>query len=204
MDDKMKKNKSTKIPSKELNIANINKKMKELDTKIEAKIHSSVINDYFELKVDRYFKKTKLHQMITHIISQVRYANLHGIEIEVLFIPYSVLMMMKYFTSFGEKGFPKTLEEELALLGKLMDLEILDQISDVFPQDQVDLIFGTIQDTVGNIESQVEDIVKRMIEMEKAFEEGRIEDVLEIGEDDILEVINEDAIKVDEENVEEN
>jgi hypothetical protein len=191
--DKMAK---TSASNTKLSLANVNKKAKELDAQSEVKVYSSTLDQYFTLKVDEKFKKTKVMKLVSELMSQLQYANTHEIDLQEVFIPYSILLMIKYFSSFG-KEIPNDLPSQLAIMNNMINMDLLQPILESFPEDEADIIFNTINETIESVDQKYREIAERVEEIQKAFENGEIEKVIDMGDEDWFEVTLEDE-EVDE------
>lgn len=169
--------------SKVLNVSNINKQAKVLTEQVESTIFSSTTDSSFTIKVDKKLNKTKIMAMVSEIMAQLQYARTHKIQVEEVFLPYSILMMIKYFTSLG-KDIPGTLNAQLEIMRKLIDLDLLQPILELFPEDETQEVFNAVSETIADTDKRVRELSGRVEEIERAYDEGRIEDTLEIEEDD--------------------
>ena len=190
----------TKITSSstKLSLTNINKKAKTLDTQSEVKVYSSTIDEFFTLKVDDTFKKTKVMKLVSELMSQLQYASRKEIDLQEVFLPYSILLMIKYFTSLA-KEIPNDLESQITVMNNMINLNLLQPILECLPEDEAEVVFNTINTTIEEIDEKYKEIVSRVEEIEHAFEVGDIEKVLDITDEDWIEM----GIEEDEESSQE-
>lgn len=182
----------TTSSSTKLSMTNVNKKVKSLDAQSEVKVYSSTLDEFFTLKVDETFKKTKVMKLVSELMSQVQYASVHEIDLQEVFIPYSILLMIKYFTSFGPE-IPPDLPSQIIVMNNMINMDLLQPILESLPEDQADLIFNTINETIAGVDEKYKEIAARVEEIQKAFDNGDIEKILDLSDEEWIEMGVEDS-----------
>ena len=144
-----------------LSMTNINKKAKILDAQSEVKVYSSTLDEFFTLKVDEKFKKTKVMRLVSELMSQLQYASTHEIDLQEVFVPYSILLMIKYFTSLG-KEIPNDLPSQLSVMQNITNMDLLQPILESFPEEEAEEVFNTINTTIEGIDEKYREIASRV------------------------------------------
>lgn len=181
----------TPASSTKLSLTNVNKKAKTLDAQSEVKVYSSTLDEFFTLKVDEKFKKTKVMKLVSELMSQLQYASNHEIDLQEVFLPYSILLMVKYFTSFG-KEIPNDLPSQIIMMNNMINMDLLQPILESFPEDEANEVFDTINTTIEGIDEKYREVAARVEEIQHAFDNGDIEKILDITDEDWIEMGIED------------
>lgn len=139
---------------KKLSPAELKKQVKKLD---EVQEFLVVIGDTdYKVTHDVVFRKTKQHKVLDDM---VKFFNEGGKNIELLDMatPYTALLIIKHFTSIEVSD---DIDEALALLEVLIDLEALDKILNALPEEEVQKIYELLTMTVENFRASLEDAEK--------------------------------------------
>jgi hypothetical protein len=160
---KMATNKRT---TKKLTTTNTQKAHKIFDEQLTVEVYSEVTNESYELKIDKKFSKTKKLQLNADLLAAAQYAQLNNVDFEFIFIQYALLLTIKYFTSFGE-GMTSNISEQVAILDKLNDLDLLTSIIEAMPQDQLKELFESVAEIHEKYNEDLQNIFKDIDELEK-------------------------------------
>lgn len=159
--------------TKTLTIANINKEGKMLDEQVTVKVVSTISGEEYILKIDKHFKQSKILQLVTEIMAQIQTAKAKKININAIFVPYSLMMVLKHFSSLG-KEVPTELNQQIALLNRLIDLGMIEPIFAVLPQEEMNKVFTQITKTIGEMDADISNTLEKLSEMEGQMDEGEI------------------------------
>jgi hypothetical protein len=150
--------------TKTLNLLNLDKEHKKLDEQLTVQIGD------FTIEIDKHIKKSKVYDMIAEIMVQMSNAKKNKIDLTSIFVPYSVLMFIKHFTSFNK--LPNDLDKQIAVMKKLIDLDLIEPIMGAFDKDEVEAVFSQVRDSMSEGEAQIQDMEARFRE---AFPDIEIE-----------------------------
>lgn len=130
---------------KNLTGAELKKQNKALDAQKEFTIE--IGGEEYKLTHDIVFRKTKQIKLIEDLIEYFS-AGAENPEILEMATPYTALLVIKHFTSLEVSN---DIQDALALLAVLMDLEVLDKIIDKMPEEETKKLFDVLTETVGNM-----------------------------------------------------
>lgn len=121
---------------KNLTMTDINKLGKKYNEQYEV-----TLQEQYKIKIDRYFKKTKIQDMIIElqeIMQELRKENVDINAIKDIIVIYQMLII-KHFTSLP---LPKniSIKKMLAVYDKLIDTGLFEEILNNFPHDQIEFL----------------------------------------------------------------
>lgn len=120
------------------------------------------INGY-SLKIDKVFRKTKINSLIAEVVEKFEYARQNEFKLVDIFVPYSLLLILKYFTSLS---IPDKLEDQLKVMEILIDNNYLEPITEALPQDEINAVFEAMGKIGENINSYLDNMFAAKIENE--------------------------------------
>lgn len=161
---------------KKLTIAELEKQNEQLDGQRTFTV--TIGGTEFELSHDLVFRKTKQHKLLDDVI-QFFSEGVKNIEVLDIATPYTALLILKHFTSLEVSD---DIEEAIALLDVLIDLEVLDKIVNELPEDQVVGIYELLSNTVKNIQETMEDADAETEELLEKVENQEVKDMIKNGE----------------------
>lgn len=147
---------------KKLTVTELKKQSKALDEQREFTV--SIGGQDYKLTHDVVFRKTKQHKVLDDVIAFFS----EGTNVEALEMttPYTALLIIKHFTSLEVSD---NIDEALALLEVLIDLEAFDKILNELPVDEVTKVQELLVRTVENM--------KQNLEMAEEETEGLLEQI---------------------------
>ncbi|MEK5036298.1 hypothetical protein MKY96_33135 [Paenibacillus sp. FSL R7-0302] len=159
--------------AKNLTSTLITKEDKVLNYRSDAKIQSPVTGEIYKLQIDRKFRKTKIMELTSELLVKIQDAKQKGINMEAIFIPYVMLLIVKHFTSIGN-DMPADVTKQIGLLNKLIDLELLNPILMSFEDGEVESVYEAVTETLDKIEEDAKALNDRLAAIEMQMEYDRI------------------------------
>lgn len=157
---------------KNLTMNELMKQGKKLDVQEEAVI---VINDTdYRIKFDTHFRKTKQHALLEDILELFN-EGAKNPDILDFATPFTSLLILKHFTSVEV---PDDFNDALVLLQVLIDLERLDVMINVLPEDEVLKIYELLEATVRNLDANLTEYEKEAEELAKKLENDEVRDFI--------------------------
>lgn len=148
-----------KMSKKSLNLTNLKKHDKQLNEQFEIEVNG------YTLKIDSVFRNTKVKQLVAELMDKYHYTQINDDTLSGIFLPYSTLLVIKYFTSLE---IPDELERQLEVLEMLIDGGFLNPIVEALPTAEIEKVTEQIQDVVNLIHM-------RMDKFEEAVEDVEIQ-----------------------------
>lgn len=138
---------------KKLTANELKNQAKKLDAKQEFLV---VIGDEeYKLTHDMVFRKTKMHKLLDDMLQFFNSVNGDNIDVLEMASPYTALLILKHFTSLEVSD---DIDEALALLNVLIDLEALGTIINALPEQEVTKVYEILTQTVENIQKNIEEV----------------------------------------------
>jgi hypothetical protein len=139
-----------KKQNQNLNLANLKKEVKKLTSQTEETI---VINDTeYKVKIDDKFLKTKQHNLLDDLVAFLNEANDKSELLDVS-TPYTTLLFIKHFTSIEV---PDEVDEAIDMLRAMIDLDLLGQILNLMPEQEVIQVYELLATTVNRMKENME------------------------------------------------
>lgn len=157
---------------KNLTTAVLKKENKALDNTREFTVE--VNGTEYKVTHDIKFRKTKQASLLDDIVSFFA-EGVKNVKILELATPYTALLILKYFTSIDV---PDNIDEALATLNVLVDLEIMDKIINELPEDEITDIYKLLDKTVKNMNETIEEAEKEAREIASQIENDEIKDMI--------------------------
>lgn len=169
---------ATTKKAKKLNLSTVTKDAKALEEQLLVVVNSPVNGESYELSIDKKFRKSKTLLMCAELLDTYQFAKLNNIQFDLIFQQFSLLLLIKHFTSFGA-SMPEKINEQIGLLSKLDDLGLLELIIEAMPEDEVQDAFEMIGKTIDVINTTLEtttisqeELEQRITEMEAQEQES--------------------------------
>lgn len=160
---------------KNLNIAELKKQNKKLDEKIEGEV---LIGDQiYKISIDKVFRKSKQYALLDDVID---FINESGDRIELLDLmtPYMTLLMIKHFTSVNV---PDDVEGALEILNVLIDLDALESILNLLPEEETTKLYELLTVTTERMKNNIDEIVAEVEATKENLENQELKDALDNG-----------------------
>lgn len=160
---------------KKLTLAEIAKQSRELDKQEEFVVAINGVN--YKLTHDSIFRKTKQHALLDDLIAFFNASSMRD-ELYEMATPYTALLILKHFTSLEVS---EDIDEALALLQVLIDLEALDKLLNNLPEEEVVKVYELIAVTVDNLQSNIEDSEKEAFVLSEQIQNEEVKEWVENG-----------------------
>ncbi len=160
---------------KNLTITELKKKSKELGVQTEHTI--DIGGDTYKFKIDNIFRQTKQHQLMEDLISFFDEGNNRN-EILDLATPYITLLLIKHFTSLE---IPDDIDGAIDMLNVFTDLEILGDILNLMPTDEVVKMYELLQATVARMNENMLETEKETKMLSEVVENDALKEILKNG-----------------------
>ena len=141
---------------KKINEASLNKGFNKFNEKITERV-TDIFGEEYELEISKHFKKSDTQKiMIDYLEIEEEFKEIKDIESlkDTIIIP---MLMIKQFTNIS---IPDEGERLLSMANKLVELELLNKILDILPEDEL-LKMTEVADQFKNV------VVKMVEEKEK-------------------------------------
>lgn len=168
---------------KNLNITELKKHNRKLD---EKETHQLMVDgEEYSIGIDKLFRKTKQYKLIEDFAEFMNQAS-KDVELLDLATPYITLLFVKHFTSVNV---PNEIEGAIELLNVLIDLDLLNSILNLFPEDQVAEVYKIISATADKMSAEITETVNEIENIKEQVENGE----LEIENDALKKIVIEDG-----------
>lgn len=162
----------TKDNIKKLTTADLKKQAKLLDAKRDFTI--KIGETEYKLTHDVVFKITKQHQLVDDLVSFFNESG-NRIELYELATPYTGLLILKHFTSLEVSD---NIDEAIDLLQVLIDLEILGEILNELPEDEVVKVYELITRTVDVLKENIDNLEAEALALSEKVENEEVKELL--------------------------
>ncbi|SDX95777.1 hypothetical protein [Thermoactinomyces sp. DSM 45892] len=153
--------------------------LKKQDKKLEGTYPVDlVINEtVYEIIVDEHFRKSKIFQLLDDMIRFYNEANkpLNASLLE-LSTPYSTLLIIKHFTDFEVSD---DINEALAVLNLLIDLDLLDKILNAMPEQEITKVYEMLSQMLTNMQVNLEEAEKQADELGKQVANSEVKTLVQ-------------------------
>lgn len=170
-----KEKKSTVSKIKKLTPAELKKKSKNLEGQYEVNI--VIDGDTYKIMVDEHFRKTKIFKLMDDIVEfyneASKFADASMLE---LVTPYSTLLIIKHFTDIEISD---EIDEALAMLDVMIDLEILDKIVNAMPEEEVEKVYEMLTNMMNNMRKNLQEAEKEAEKIEGQIENPEVKDMIQ-------------------------
>lgn len=160
---------------KKLTGAELKRQVKKLDERDE--FYITIDGEEFEVSYDKVFKKSKQVKVLEDMI-QLFEESRERAELIEMSAPYVSLMVIKHFTSVEVSD---DIDEAIGTLNSLIDLEILHQIINALPEDEILNMFKLVSESVENMKTNLEELNAETEKVSEEVENKELKDVLENG-----------------------
>lgn len=178
--------KDSKKLNKNLSITELKKQSKKLDERTDFDV--IVGDDIFNVAIDNKFRKTKQHRLLDDLIEFFNEGN-NKVELLDLATPYTTLLFIKHFTSVDVSD---DIDEAMELLNVLIDLDLLSQILNLMPEQEVIQVYEILSSTADRMKDNIQET---LAEVEKVKNQVENDEVKELYTDDTVNI--EDTEDVD-------
>lgn len=160
---------------KKLTGAELKRQVKKLDERDE--FYITIDGEEFEVSYDKVFKKSKQIKVLEDMI-QLFEESRERAELIEMSAPYVSLMVIKHFTSIEVSD---NIDEAIGTLNSLIDLEILHQVINALPEDEILNMFNLVSESVENMKTNLEELNAETEKVSEKVENKELKDVLENG-----------------------
>ena len=158
---------------KKLTLAELKKQNKKLNIKEEKEV--MIGGDVYKFEIDGFFRKTKQYKLLDDLIEFFNEGNKRP-ELLDLATPYVSLLLIKHFTSIDVSN---DIDEAVELLNILVDLELLADILNLLPEDEVNKIYEIISTTTERMKENMEDTLREIEEVKEKLENVEVKELLD-------------------------
>ncbi|MCY9737443.1 hypothetical protein M5X17_27460 [Paenibacillus alvei] len=150
-----------------LTLANIEKEESKLREKKAVYVTSPVTGTTYNFTMDKHVTKSLGIEMVSEMLTNMAEARKKGLNLTAIIEPYTIMMLIKKFTSLGN-DIPNDIGSQVVILGKLINLDILNGILEHFDQKRVQEVFD---DVAAAIQKSNDEANKLFEEIEEAQDE---------------------------------
>jgi len=154
--------------SKNLTITELRKQDKKFNEKIDVEVNG------YSLKIDKYFRKTKINKLIAELQEKFEDAQLNDYRLQELIFPYVLLLVIKHFTSLH---IPEELDEQLKVLDLLIDHDLFTDIINSIPRDQMELVYDEIAKVTEGLKQFTEEFEKMVLENPDILRDSNVKNI---------------------------
>lgn len=134
---------------KNLTLAEMKRQNKKLDEKTEHLIY--VNDDEYSVKIDATFRKSKQQKLLDDLIDFFNEGN-NDVDLLDMATPYTSLLLIKHFTNVY---IPDEIDKALEVLEALIDLELIAEILNLMPEDEVFKVYELLSETVNRMRENI-------------------------------------------------
>jgi hypothetical protein len=140
---------------KGLSLKEIQKSNKKLDA--QKTVYVQMEGKEFKIEVDEFFRKSKQASLLDDIVKFMTTVEDKG-SLD-LSMAYTKLLMIKHFTSLDV---PDDIPVAIKMLRMLIDLDLLDQVVNEMPEEEVTKMTELITENIHGLADQYEEISKQV------------------------------------------
>lgn len=155
-----------------LNLTNIKKEVKKLAVQKEESVF--INGNEYKFKIDEKFLKSKQYKLIDDLVEFLNEVNIKP-DYSDLITPYTTLLIIKHFTSIEVSN---DIDEAIDTLQSLIDLEIISEIVELMPEDEVVKIYELLSETIARMKENMETTSKELEGIEDLVENEEIRKTL--------------------------
>lgn len=147
---------------KKLTPAELKKQVKKLDAVEEFVV--TIDGEDYKLTHDTVFRITKQQKVLEDMMKYFSEINEDNMEMLDYASSYTVLLIIKHFTSLDV---PDEIEDAMALLEVLVDLGVLANIVNTLPEEEVVKVYNLLNETLENMDEslkQIEEEAQAMVD----------------------------------------
>ena len=141
--------------STKMNLGNL----KSLESKTFTK--RKLIIDNYEVEVDEVFRDSKITELVKEFLLKLNYMKENNIEMNP--IDYSIVLLLKYFTTIE---IDDVFENQIQILSILIDLGYIEQILNAFPEKEMIRLTEKLKEFPSKIEKIAEELKKNDVKVE--------------------------------------
>lgn len=157
---------------KKLTTAELKKQSKVLDATQEFTV--TIGETEYKLTHDVSFRRTKQHALLDDMIVFFNEGG-NRIELYELATPYTALLILKHFTSLEVSD---DIDEAIDLMQVLVDLEVLDQLINALPEEEVVKVYELITATVDNLKTNLDEYEAEALALSEQVENEEVKELL--------------------------
>jgi len=161
---------------KNLTLAELKKQSKKLDEKKEEKV---VVGDtVYKFQIDQNFRKTKQYALLDDLVAFFNEGN-KRVELLDLATPYVSLLFIKHFTSIEVSD---DVDEAIELLNVMIDLDLLTQILNLMPEQEVLQVYEILSSTTERMKGNIEETLAEIEKIREQVENDEVKALIDNGE----------------------
>lgn len=149
---------------KNLTLTEMKKQAKKLGKQTEHEV--LVGENIYKFKVDDVFRKTKQYKLLDDLVEFFSVVNVRA-ELLELVTPYTTLLLIKHFTSIEVSD---DIDEAIDTLDVLIDLELLNKILVLMPEQQVIEVYEVLSATLERMNENVRESLEESDKKEEVLE----------------------------------
>jgi hypothetical protein len=159
---------------KNLTLGEMKKQVKKLEARTDHEV--KVGEDVYKVSIDNVFIKTKQYALLDDMVHFLKESS-DNPDILDYATPYTTLLMVKHFTSIEVSD---NIDEAIELLNILIDLDLLNQVLNLLPEDEIvkmyEILSSTTKRMTESVEKSVADAEKKALEEAMAEAEKELND----------------------------
>ena len=162
---------------KNLTLAELKKQSKKLEAREK---HEVVVGDtVYKVEVDTVFRKTKQYALLDDLVAFFNEGN-RRVELLDLATPYVSLLFIKHFTSIEVS---ENVDEAIELLNVLIDLDLLNQILNLMPEQEVIQVYEILSSTTERMKGNIEETLAEIEKIREQVQNDEVKELLGNGEE---------------------
>lgn len=160
---------------KRLSPTELKKQSKNLDGQYE--VNFTIGDEAYGVMIDEHFRKSKIFKLMDDMVVFYNEANKFAdASMLELATPYSSLLVIKYFTDIEIKD---DIDDALAMLDVLIDLELLDKILNSMPEKEIVKVYDLLTKMMKNMEQNIAEAEKEAEKIESQIENQEVKGMLQ-------------------------
>lgn len=162
---------------KNLTLAELKRQSKKLDAKEK---HEVVVGDtIYKVEIDTVFRKTKQYALLDDLVAFFDAGNKNPLLLD-LATPYVSLLFVKHFTSVEVSD---NIDEAIELLNVMIDLDLLNQILNLMPEQEVIQVYEILSSTTERMKGNIEETLAEIEKIREQVQNDEVKAMIDNGEE---------------------
>lgn len=158
---------------KNLNVTELKKKAKELSKQKEETV-KDIHGDEYNIKIDEFFRKSKIHKLLEDLIDFMNETR-NNEELVGITTVYTSLLLIKHFTNLS---IPDDIDGSVDMLYAITDLELLDEILNVLPEEEVEKVYNQLKISTERMNANLDELLKEAGDLDDKIDNKEVKDFI--------------------------